>query len=563
GGRAARLPAAADEDARAAPAGLARQLVGERALPDPRLPLQQEEATPAGEGLVEAGPQLGELGLTPDEGPALVGARLRRAGLGRLEPRILAQDRLVQVAQLAARLDPQLVDQRSARLLVHPERVRLPPRPVQRTHQLPTQTFPQRMPVDERLELSDELWMATRAQVALDPLLQAAKAELLEACGLSGREPVIGEVGQRRPAPERERLGQLPLAVQPAEPLEVELPVLDAESVPRRVRLHALFPEQLPQRRDVHLQRLVRRLRRVVLPEGVEQPVLRDDLVRVQQQDGQERPLLRAAQVDDPVAGDDLQRAEDPELHRASRRLPPDTTEPSAFCLLCKPPALADLYRRIADRWAARGLLRQNEPHGSGSGAKETSVKLSAHLTRLTTLLVLGAAVAGATAVAASARPVDVSDGASGIGQSYLGSAPDTGSVPVPDVIERYAAAHPYGANLSSTGSTEAVRPPDVSDVAAAINGPTQIGLKADGLRLQSMAQAYAESTQAGSSQPVRPPDVQDVADSIRAVPATTSSRDFQWGDYAIGLGSGMGLVLLLAGGLVVGRQQRHRMQTA
>ncbi|HZQ66830.1 MAG TPA: hypothetical protein VFA66_16565 [Gaiellaceae bacterium] len=190
-------------------------------------------------------------------------------------------------------------------------------------------------------------------------------------------------------------------------------------------------------------------------------------------------------------------------------------------------------------------------------------MKLSAHLTRLTTLLVLGAAVAGATAVAASARPVDVSDGASGIGQSYLGSAPDTGSVPVPDVIERYAAAHPYGANLSSTGSTEAVRPPDVSDVAAAINGPTQIGLKADGLRLQSMAQAYAESTQAGSSQPVRPPDVQDVADSIRAVPATTSSRDFQWGDYAIGLGSGMGLVLLLAGGLVVGRQQRHRMQTA
>jgi hypothetical protein len=192
-------------------------------------------------------------------------------------------------------------------------------------------------------------------------------------------------------------------------------------------------------------------------------------------------------------------------------------------------------------------------------------VTLSAHLTRFSKVLVLGAVAAGTVAATATARPVDVSDGATATTQAYLGSPPDVrdaasaSSVAAPDVIERFAAAHPYGAGLSVNGSTEPLRPPDVRDAAASLNGPTRLGLEADGLRLQSMAQTYASP----SSQPVRPPDIRDVADSVRAFPLNPSSPGFQWGDYAIGLGSGMGLVLVLGGGLAVGRMQRHRMQTA
>ncbi len=87
----------------------------------------------------------------------------------------------------------------------------------------------------------------------------------------------------------------------------------------------------------------------------------------------------------------------------------------------------------------------------------------------------------------------------------------------VPDVLERYAAAHPYSAGLvSATSSSEVVRPPDVRDA------------------------AYAART---------------------IVPSQSSG--FDWNDYAIGIGSGMGLTLLLVVSLGFGWQQRRRMQTA
>jgi hypothetical protein len=76
--------------------------------------------------------------------------------------------------------------------------------------------------------------------------------------------------------------------------------------------------EHLAQTREVHLQRLAARLRRSLLPEGVDQAVGGDDLVRVQEQDREQRPLLGAADVHLPPVLDDLERAENPELHRAS-----------------------------------------------------------------------------------------------------------------------------------------------------------------------------------------------------------------------------------------------------
>ncbi|HKP17592.1 MAG TPA: hypothetical protein VJT84_03870, partial [Gaiellaceae bacterium] len=60
-----------------------------------------------------------------------------------------------------------------------------------------------------------------------------------------------------------------------------------------------------------------------------------------------------------------------------------------------------------------------------------------------------------------------------------------------------------------------------------------------------------------------RPPDVRDAAEAARFVSVGQPSSGFDWNDWAIGIGSGIGIALLLAGGLAAGLQRRHRMQTA
>jgi hypothetical protein len=150
----------------------------------------------------------------------------------------------------------------------------------------------------------------------------------------------------------------------------------------------------------------------------------------------------------------------------------------------------------------------------------------STYLRRLSRLLILGAAIAGATASVAAAvgRPPDVSDAA-------------RTNETVPDVFERYAATHPYGNHLT----TPDVRPPDVQDNAAALAEP---------------------STVQSSTAITRPPDIRDAAYAAETVSAGQGDG-FDWGDYAIGIGSGIGLSLLLAGALGAGLQRRGRIQTA
>jgi hypothetical protein len=61
---------------------------------------------------------------------------------------------------------------------------------------------------DERLELGDDLVATSEREVGLDPLLDGGQAELLEAGDLLLSERVEGELGERRAAPEPERLSQ-------------------------------------------------------------------------------------------------------------------------------------------------------------------------------------------------------------------------------------------------------------------------------------------------------------------------------------------------------------------
>jgi hypothetical protein len=181
-------------------------------------------------------------------------------------------------------------------------------------------------------------------------------------------------------------------------------------------------------------------------------------------------------------------------------------------------------------------------------------MKSPTYLIWLRRLIVLGAVVAGTMASTAGAF-TDVRDTGGSIGQAYLGSPPDvvdiaaTANLAVPDVLERYATAHPYGSGLSlsapstvssPSSSTLVSRPPDVSDAASAAQSTG-----VDRITLVS-----------------RPPDVSDAALAAETGSLSQSSG-FHWGDWAIGIGTGMGLIILLAAGLAMGRQVRQPVQTA
>ena len=173
------------------------------------------------------------------------------------------------------------------------------------------------------------------AEVGLDPILERRGPELDESGRLEPRELAV-DVRQGRPVPQRERLPQThgrllglpaerppPLVAEALEPREVELPVLDPEHIPGTAgreglsvrAARSLRLEEPAQRRHVPLQGLDCRRRRPLAPELVDQPVARDGLVRLQEEDREERALLPRAERDEAVAVANLDRPEDPEVH--------------------------------------------------------------------------------------------------------------------------------------------------------------------------------------------------------------------------------------------------------
>ncbi len=96
--------------------------------------------------------------------------------------------------------------------------------------------------------------------------------------------------------------------------LEVERARLDADQVARSLRDDRVAAERLPQLAHVDLERRRGRVRRRAVPELVDQPIARDDPVRVQQQQREQCPLLRAAESHQLAVLRRFERAEDPKL---------------------------------------------------------------------------------------------------------------------------------------------------------------------------------------------------------------------------------------------------------
>ncbi len=277
--------------------------------------------------------QLGDLPVAADRGRRRKRERSpRRMRLGgRREGRVVAEDPLLERAQLVSRLQAELLDERGARGAVGRERVRLAPRPVERQHQQRPGTLPQRVLRRQALELGKGLAVPPERQLRLEALLPAGEPQLVEAARLERDEGLAREVGEGVSPPEGERpavqrLGDPDVAVACGPPrigeerLEargVELAVLDPQNVAGRPRHEAVLRQCATQLRDVDAEHAVGGRRRLAVPQELDQRRPRHHRPRAKEKGGEQRTRPARAQLERPVVVDDLERAEHPELHDA------------------------------------------------------------------------------------------------------------------------------------------------------------------------------------------------------------------------------------------------------
>ena len=133
--------------------------------------------------------------------------RRRRSGLGRRnrasrrERLVLAQNCGLEVTQVLAGLQAQLLLEHPATRLVRVQRVRLPARAVEREHQLAAKSLAVGMLGDQRLELRHECGITAEDEVGVDPLLERSEPQLLQLCDGGGRERLGSAApGAGRPA---------------------------------------------------------------------------------------------------------------------------------------------------------------------------------------------------------------------------------------------------------------------------------------------------------------------------------------------------------------------------
>jgi hypothetical protein len=185
----------------------------------------------------------------------------------------------------------------------------------------------------ECFQLRDEVAVPAARQQGLGPRFEHGQALLLQAPRLRARRRHRVEAGQRRPAPQAQRLveelcgrggvtgGQRRVALggQLLEPQRVQFPGLHPQQVARRPGGQPVgLPgrsERLAQLGQAHLQAVGRPVGRLARPEFLEQPVGRDHLVGAHQEQGQHRPGPRARQRQGLAAGRRLERTEHSELH--------------------------------------------------------------------------------------------------------------------------------------------------------------------------------------------------------------------------------------------------------
>jgi hypothetical protein len=117
------------------------------------------------------------------------------------------QDAALEAPQTLARFEAQVIDKKPSKALVCLERFDLSARAVKGEHQLRAHTFPERVCLDELLELGDQLTVSAGSELRVDAILEGCEAELGEPRDLGLGERLVGELLKWLASPERKSLG--------------------------------------------------------------------------------------------------------------------------------------------------------------------------------------------------------------------------------------------------------------------------------------------------------------------------------------------------------------------
>ena len=237
----------------------------------------------------------------------------------------------VQLPQLRSRVDAELLTQRGDGALIQLQRLRLPPVAVQRRHQRPDQTLPQRMRGGQGRDPLHHLAVPPQREQRLRPLLRRRPAQLDQRVPpprdhrtRQPRERRVTPLVQRRPIMLRGRRLVRLGAGQPQRDLEtgqIQAILRQHHPVTRRVRLQAGTGRAEQPADAVHdgLQLVPGRRGRVVVPDEVHQVRDRDDPAQVEQQARHDQLLPGPAEVDGRAVGDHLDRTQHEALHVLGR----------------------------------------------------------------------------------------------------------------------------------------------------------------------------------------------------------------------------------------------------
>ena len=279
---------------------------------------------------------------------------------------VVAQDRGLHAAELLARLEAHLA-QRPARVLEGLQRLGLAPAAVEREHAPGVQALAQRLLGHQRRQPRHELELAAGGELGIDLELERDEPQLVEPAQLGGGEGLVGHVAERIPAPQRERFAGFAVAVadgaghEVGEARHVDRSGLDAQLVAAATR-DDRARQQLAQLRDVALQHLRRRRRRIFAPQPLDQAIDRHRAVRVERQHRQQRALLGAAQRHGVTVERRLYRREEMDLQRCRRAtLRPRAHAGQGTCTKALPPtyrsstataepAVHDLHHQVPHR---------------------------------------------------------------------------------------------------------------------------------------------------------------------------------------------------------------------
>jgi hypothetical protein len=146
------------------------------------------------------------------------------------------------------------------------------------------------------------------------------------------REGFVCEIRKRRAAPESQGFAQrlcglcliaggelfVPLLGQPFEAVEIHLGGLGDQHVAAIAGRHRVGAERLAQAGDVTLQRLRRSRGSLFAPELVDQAIARDNLAAMEDQDREQRALLRSPQREAATLVDHLQWPQYPKAQHAA-----------------------------------------------------------------------------------------------------------------------------------------------------------------------------------------------------------------------------------------------------